>query len=189
MSQDWTLVGITTVADGETSAGLADRLLAERQALPWPEGLDSVSWYTDLDGEVVLTMYRCESEDSLQTITGTDSYAYRVYGRSGAPWSESAGCVNIVIRKSTDRESAEAFIDALVQRSQANPGIGTPVSASFHVGTDGATTLLYSEWKDKQAHDDHMAGMRRTMADLYAGLPGPISFHQYRYHRSLRVRA
>jgi hypothetical protein len=30
-----------------------------------------------------------------------------------------------------------------------------------------------------------MAGMRETMADLYQGLPAPVSFHQYRHHLSV----
>ena len=57
----------------------------------------------------------------------------------------------------------------------------------FHIGVDGKSTLLYSEWESKEEHDAHMATMRHTMADLYEGLPAPLSVHQYRHCRSLEI--
>ena len=183
MTAEWTLVDITD-ADGPDTA---DRLVAAHRAQPWPAGLREASWFTSLDGEVVAELRRFTTEAALRAAAGPASFAFRLHESSGVDGGEPAGCVNIVIRENADHESAARFIAALVERSAANPQIGSPTVASFHIGVDDAVTLLYSEWPSKQAHDDHMAGMRHTMADLYRGLPAPVSFHQYRHHLSLRT--
>lgn len=180
MTAEWTLVDITDVA--EPPGVVADRLVASHRAAP---GLVSASWFTSLDGDVVASLRRFTTEAAMRAASGPASYAFRLHEQSGVDGREPTGCVNIVIRKNADHESAARFIAVLVQRSAANPQIGSPTVASFHIGVDDAATLLYSEWPSKQAHDEHMAGMRETMADLYQGLAAPVSFHQYQHHLSV----
>ncbi len=189
------LVELSTPRDGETQDTLAHRIITRGQERPRPAGLLSLSCFAALDGEIVTTISQWTAEGPAEeSMAGTlpppgepARLRFRLHRSAPPDPGRIPACFNIVIRPSTGRGSARDFVDALLARSASLPELNQPITGSFHIGVDGKSTLLYSEWESKEEHDAHMATMRHTMADLYEGLPAPLSVHQYRHCRSLEI--
>lgn len=187
----WSLLEISPVGEGGSPDELAEKILA-RWSAERSVDLLSVACFTSLDGEVVTTISQWRSEGDWEAIgpvspDGPARLGFRLYRSAPADPGRTAGCFNIVLRPSTGSERAKEFVDSLLARSSSLAELNQPITGSFHIGLDGRSTLLYSEWETKEEHDAHMNTMRHTMADLYAGLPAPLSVHQYRHHRSLHL--
>ncbi|GAB3440671.1 hypothetical protein [Actinophytocola sediminis] len=184
-----TAVELTTVTPGESLWDTAESLGTHWQRAPWPAGLLSVNIFTSLDDTTLLAVYQFRSDSALpdSLMPGSTTFRYRLHHGMDAAPDARATCYHTVIRTSEDHADAERHIDALLERLRTIPDIGSPVEGSFHIALDGSSTLLYSAWESKEAHDQHMEGMRHTMADLYAGLPAPVNVQQYRHHQTLAV--
>lgn len=190
---DTLLVELSTPRDGETPDELANRIITRGQERPRPAGLLSLSCFAALDGEIVATISQWTAAGPAeQSMAGTlppqgepARLRFRLHRSAPPDPTRSPACFNLVIRPSTGHQPARSFVDSLLARSRSLPELNQPITGSFHIGVDGKSTLLYSEWETKDEHDEHMETMRHTMADLYEGLPAPLSVHQYRHCRSL----
>ncbi|MGK3203380.1 hypothetical protein [Amycolatopsis sp. MEPSY49] len=187
------VVELATPRAGESPDDLAARIVGRHERPP--AGLLSLSCFAALDGTVVATLGQWAAghpagEPSAETPPPPGEPArleFRLHRSAPPDPGRTPGCFNIVIRPSTGHRTARDFADSLLARSGSLPELNQPITGSFHIGVDGRSTLLYSEWETKEEHDEHVETMRHTMADLYEGLPAPLSVHQYRHCRSLEI--
>ncbi|MEV6905820.1 hypothetical protein [Amycolatopsis sp. NPDC051071] len=185
------LIEINAVGAGESPDERAEKILAGWSDDPSPDLL-SVACFASDDDEVITTISQWRTDGDGEVLRpdlpGEPArLRFRLYRSGPVDPGRTAGCFNIVIRVSPGPERAREFVDALLERSSSLAELNQPITGSFHLGLDGKCTLLYSEWETKAEHDAHRETMRHTMADLYEGLPAPLSVRQYRHYRSLHI--
>lgn len=172
------------VGTAERQQRAVDLAVAAWRRIPWPAGLLSITWFTSLDGEAVLTYSQWTGEDAADAFARGDGPTvfrdlpaavpgvvlrpptrYRLY-RSGV--REDAPVPGCVVMVSIEFDGADAarqrrWVDLVFDALATTPPHPGGIAGHFHTSLDGTRVLNYAEWVDADAHRDALEGSGRTL--------------------------
>lgn len=190
------LVEMIGVDGPQRQQAVVDAVVAYWNSTDWPKELESVSCYRSTDGTSVLTYAQWSSRTALEDFQGPEGAAPRPEPGWGVAGARSRGPVPFqlyrVVRGGaiTDPapvpqcfpaatfpmaggEAARRWIDGLLAAEEeaegaerAYPGA---IAANFHVGVDGGSVLVLSEWASEKEAADHIDEVIEPLLEAAGG--------------------
>jgi uncharacterized protein YbjT (DUF2867 family)/heme-degrading monooxygenase HmoA len=210
---DVVLISTWTLDTAERQRAAADAALAAWATAPWPEGLRQHSVLLGTDGRTLLHHSQWSSEEAVDEFTRTDPpervrgidaavpgiersgvTTYRLHRSVLADPGLRPGCIVLVSFRTDDRETAESFVETLLERYHpvADPARGSTAgmaSNHFHIALDGTAVVNYAEFVDEEAHRAIVDTQLRAddpVPRMIAEHPGltPLGFRRFLPYRA-----
>ncbi|MFJ5927746.1 hypothetical protein ACIQF6_34645 [Kitasatospora sp. NPDC092948] len=187
---DAVLVGAVGAGGADRRQTVADAVVEHWRSVTWPEGLVALHCFTSTHSDAVLTYEQWSSEAALRAAladpasisranpgfalaTGPcpEPVAYRrhltVRGTAVGDPPPPAASFPVAAFPMADRQTAEQWIEDLLKseeraagKDRAYPGA---IAANMHIGLDGRSVLIFSEWITEQQAVAHMEVLTKVM--------------------------
>ncbi|MFI8810978.1 MULTISPECIES: hypothetical protein [unclassified Streptomyces] len=199
------LVEVVAVDGREGQRAATDAISAHWRSGVWPAELVSLSCYASTDGAWVLTYAQWSSDEalhgSLRQETGVSrggpvweavgarpsgAVPFRLYrvvrGGRVTDTDPAPECFPAAVFPMAGEEAARGWIDGLLASEEATEGADRDypgaIAANFHIGLDGGSVLVLSEWVSEKEAADHIEEVIQPLLDQAGGGdPGALYAH------------
>lgn len=168
---------------------MADSLVAAWKRGPWPPDVLSWSCFISTDGASLLSYTQSAAAHPHTALpglggAGEQPTVYQLY-RSLTTAGETPvpECLVTALFATDGPRRQREFVDTLLAALPEDEGHPGAISAHFHLSTDGAHLLNYTEWTSEEAHQEAAAsGAHDDLHDIFANTPGVRFLRGKRYH-------
>lgn len=186
---DSVVVGIVNAGGPERRSEVADAVVAHWRSVDWPEGLVALNCFTSTTDDAVLTFEQWASEEALRRSLDDASGISRANpGLAATEWAEEPVAYRLhqVVRGTAvetpppparsfpiaafpmeNEASARQWIEDLLKSEEAVAGADRAypgaIAANIHIGLDGRSVLIFSEWLTEEQAVTHMQILTKAM--------------------------
>ncbi|MFD7061135.1 hypothetical protein [Streptomyces sp. NPDC059906] len=182
-------VGVVSAGSAEHQRAVADAITAHWRSVDWPEGLVALNCFTGTRNDAVLTFEQWATEDALRaSLTDPLGISLSHPGRDADPEAEAPTAYRIhqVVRGTAvdsasvsaqsfpvaafpmeNEAAARQWITDLLKSEEAAAGANRAypgaIAANIHIGLDGKSVLIFSEWRSEAEAVAHMEILTKAM--------------------------